>query len=228
MQKLFVVVLAVTQAQSAAPTASAIITRYVQALGGEPAIRAVKTRVSEGEYDNGRGLNTRYKIIEGSPNKRVTMIGVDPVESAMGSGRGFDGVSGWDKNFVGTGLRSLEGRELTDVAREANMLRPLQLLDDCKSTVVESRADSAAVLCNNQTGNRVTFVFDKKTGLLTRQEVAGARSITIHYTDYRLVDGMSVPFKTRIEVPGATLQYHAQTITHNQSVDPKVFQRPVS
>src|SRR5262245_18916740 len=104
---------------------TAILARYVQVLGGEAAIRAVTSRVKEGEYDNGRGLNTRFLIIEEAPNRRVTIIGTDSIDGVMGSGRGYDGTAGWDKNFVGTGLRTLAGRELADVARDADMLRPL-------------------------------------------------------------------------------------------------------
>src|SRR5262245_29960648 len=56
----------------AAPTAAAILARYVRESGGEAAIRAVKSRATEGEFDNGRGLHTRYRIVEEAPNRRVT------------------------------------------------------------------------------------------------------------------------------------------------------------
>ena len=42
---------------------------------------------------------------------------------------------GWDKNLIGTGLRTLEGPELAGIARDADILRPLHLLDECTTTV---------------------------------------------------------------------------------------------
>lgn len=121
--------------QAPAPTATALLNRNVAALGGEAALRAIRTRTTEGQFDNGRGLNTRFRAYEESPNKRVTLIGTDPIDAEGGSGRGFDGAIGWDKNFIGTGLRTLDGRELASFVREADMLRPLNLLDQCTTNV---------------------------------------------------------------------------------------------
>ena len=228
MHKLILVAIVLSQASASQPTPLSVVARYVQALGGEQAIRAVKTRISEGEFDNGRGLQTRYRIIEETPNKRVTLIGTDPIESPMGSGRGYDGVAGWDKNFIGTGLRTLEGRELADAARDAEMLRPLNLLAECTTTAVQSNPDEDVVACSNKTGNRVSFHFSKKTGLLVRQNVEGARAVTIWYDDYRAIEGVRVPFTTRINIAGATIRYNATSITHNKAVDPEVFRKPAS
>src|SRR5262245_34805821 len=107
------------------PTPASVLARYVQALGGEAALRAITTRVTDGAFDNGRGLKTRYRIVEQTPSMRVTIIGADPIDSPGGSGRGYDGAHGWDKSFIGTSLRALDGRELADAARDADMLRPL-------------------------------------------------------------------------------------------------------
>src|SRR6185295_13164497 len=95
-----------------------ILQRYVEAIGGEGALRAVRSRVTTGEFNNGRGLVMPFRIVEQTPNRRVTVIGTHPIDSNEGSGRGFDGVAGWDKNFIGTGLRGIEGQELADLQRE--------------------------------------------------------------------------------------------------------------
>ena len=157
MPILLILALAVTQ--TAPPTASAILIRYVEAMGGEAAMLAVKTRLTEGEYDNGRGLNTTYRIVEETPNRRVTLIATDAIDGPMGSGRGFDGAAGWDKNFIGTGLRTLEGRELADAARDADMHRPLHLFDQCATTSVETSAGANIVVCATKSGSRVKYHF---------------------------------------------------------------------
>ena len=125
MPILFALSLLTLAATQGAPlSAATLVNRYVQAIGGESAILAVTTRISEGEYDNGRGLNTRFRIVEEAPNQGVTLIGPDAIDAPTGSGRGFDGAVGWDKNFIGTGLRTLEGRELAAAARDADVHRP--------------------------------------------------------------------------------------------------------
>jgi zinc protease len=225
---ILVAILALAALTAQAPsTAPAILARYVQAVGGEAAMRAVNSRATEGQYDNGRGLNTRFTIVEDAPNRRVTIIGTDPIDSAMGSGRGYDGARGWDKNFIGTGLRVLEGRELADAARDADMLRPLHLLDDCESTAVERSGGNDVIVCRNKAGAVVRFSFDTRTGLMTSQDInPGPRQIHIAYEDYRAVDGLRLPFRTHIDVAGATITYDAASIRQNVPVDGDVFQQP--
>jgi len=72
MPILLMLVLVITQGASL--TVSAILARYVQAMGGEAAMLAVTTRISEGEYDNGRGLNTTCRIVEEAPEPLVGMV----------------------------------------------------------------------------------------------------------------------------------------------------------
>jgi hypothetical protein len=227
MHKLLFVAIVLSQTGAVQPTPQSVVARYVQSLGGETAMRAVKTRITEGEFDNGRGLRTRYRIFEETPNKRVTLIGTDPIGSPTGSGRGYDGAAGWDKNYIGTGLRSLEGRELVDVAREADLLRPLRLIDDCASTSLENAKTADVVVCATKAGGQLRYHFDRKTGFLMRQDIAaGPRVVTITTDDYRLIDGVRLPFLTQIDVPGAIIRFSAGSITHNKPVDAKVFQKP--
>lgn len=221
-----IAVLAVIATQ-AAPAPPAVIARYVQALGGEAALRAIRTRITEGEFNNGRGLRTRYRIVEESPNKRVTIIGTDPVDGATGSARAYDGTRGWDKNFIGTRLRVLAGRELADAARDADMLRPLHLLDDCASTSVEKAAARTILVCQITAGGVIRHAFDDTTGLLATQDIeAEPLKLHISYEDYRTVDGVKLPFRTHIDIPGATIKYDAWAISHNRPVDGALFQQP--
>lgn len=93
-----------------------------------------------------------FQIVEEAPNRKVTLIGPDAIGSPMGSGRGFDGVKAWDKSFIGTGLRTLEGRELADAARDADVQRLLHLLDDCPGPKIATRPGGHTVTCDIKSG----------------------------------------------------------------------------
>src|SRR5215210_7573559 len=83
--------------QGSNQSATAVLQRYIESIGGETALRTIQTRITEGEFDNGRGLKTRFVSFEQAPNKRVTIIGSASVASDEGSARGFDGAARWDK-----------------------------------------------------------------------------------------------------------------------------------
>ena len=213
------------------PTADTITRRYVNALGGEAALRSVRSRLTEGQFDNGRGLRAPFQIYEEAPNRRVTLIGRGPIESDTGSGRGYDGAAGWDKNFIGTGLRTLVGRELAAVARESDLLRPLRLIDECASARVETTADADVLECRAADGGRLRHHFDRRTGLLVKQEIDvpdRPGTVTVAFEDYRSVDGLQLPFRTRYQLPGATVTYTTTRVTHNTPVDKRVFSLPSS
>jgi hypothetical protein len=213
-----------------APSPAAVLSRHIEALGGDAALRAIRSRLTEGQFDNGRGLKTRFRTYEQAPNKRTTIIGTAAIEDAAGSGRGYDGAAGWDKNFIGTGLRALAGSELAAIAREADLLRPLHLVDDCQSRPVESDAQHDVVICQTASGIRTRLQFDRQTGLLAQQEtdIGNGRTTRMTFEDYRVVDGVRLPFRTRIVLPGAAVSYTTESVRHNVSIDERVFRTPSS
>jgi hypothetical protein len=215
--------------QTARSDASAILDAYIRALGGEQALRAIRTRTTEGTFDNGRGLRTRFRTVEKAPNKRLIVIGSRPLDAEDGSGRAYDGVSGWDKNFVGTGLRTLAGAELASFAAESSLARPLSFATACRRLEILSASDSEAVVnCALPDGRAERLRFNTRSGLLVEQvserEIAG--TATVRYDDYRAVDGVRLPFQTRITLPNAEIRYVVDRVQQNQPVDDAVFARP--
>jgi hypothetical protein len=215
--------------QSPARPETAVLARYVEAIGGEAALRAVRSRVTEGQFDNGRGMNVKYHLYEQAPDHRATVLESAPIAADRGSGRGFDGTIGWDKNFIGTGVRSVEGAELADLKREADVLRPLHLLDPCASVSVETSGADEIVTCRMADGKLVRFGFQRETGLLVRQVTdlaSGRGTVTVMFEDYRVVDSIRLPFRTQISLPGATVTYTTSSVRHNAPIPPSVFARP--
>lgn len=206
----------------------AVFEAYVRALGGEAAIRAVGSRITDGRFENGRGPAVPFRILEKASNRRVTLIGSHPLSSDQGSGRGYDGLRGWDRNFIGTGLRTVEDDELQDLAREADMLRPLNLEADCSSAQIEETASATIVRCRFRHGRAATLHFDRESRLLVRQDLQldAGRTVSSFFDDYRAVEGVKVPFRLRFTAPGANVTYAVDRVRVNEPIDDRTFQRP--
>jgi len=213
--------------------AEALVVRYVNAVGGPAAVSAVTSRVTRGTFDNGRGLVAPFVTWVRTPDKLATHIGPKGINEGQGSGRATDGRVGWDKNFVGTGLRELAANELAEVKRTADPFRPAHLAATCLTLDLDVRTDAAVpgelVLCKLADGIE-RWTFNSVTGLVDRLDVTSStgRSVTIIYDDYRPVDGLLTPFRERIAVPGAIVTYVATTIRYNETVADSLFVRPTN
>ena len=207
-----------------------VLEAHVRALGGEEALRGIQTRVIEGRLFDSRGTKNVFRLLSKAPNQMALIIGHEPIDAPAGSGRGFDGSTGWAKNYEGLGVHAYDGPALADIAREADMLRPLRFRDGCSQLTVERRPGlDAALRCLRDDG-RIDRAYFSMGGLLSRleNEMPGRRAIlTMYQEDYRVVDGITVPFRLRIVVPGTTTVFQADRIVHNLPIDDRVFQKPL-
>jgi hypothetical protein len=210
--------------------AEIMVARYVTAVGGPAAIAAIASRVTRGMFDNGRGMVEPFVTFVKAPDHFATHIGRKEIGDAGGSGRASDGRIGWDKNFVGTGLRDLSASEIAEVRRSADPFRPAHLVSTCTTVAVEERRDPAAgqvLRCELPEGTE-RWSFNAATGLVDRLDITSraGRVTTIFYEDYRRADGVLTPFRERIVLPGAKITYAASSIRFNEVVPDDVFARP--
>jgi hypothetical protein len=193
------------------PTATEVLDRYIQALGGRPALEAVKSRVS-------RGTIRRLKVISMSPVMRGVNRGEeDPLEvverapdhAVMTFGRPgaqivetFDGPSVRIKTPMGE--RQASTSEKAHLAYRFDIRHDLRLLEKAGSSQVvgKDKIDGREVylLRTSMPDNSAALLaFDAKTGLLRRQTVyhqtaIGPEPARTDYADYRKVGGIKVPF----------------------------------
>lgn len=217
---------------NALPTVEQLLTRYVEATGGGMAHEKLTTRAAKGEWENiTRGVRHPIEIYSKAPNKRVEIL--DAPENRGFTGRGYDGSSGWSMNMTETGLRPLEGAELATMRRESDFYRPIKL-DRLYQRLTVTGKDKVGgrevytVEAVPESGNSEKLYFDAETGLLSRRDMTYGRTPVQHYyEDYRVVDGVKLPFVLRSEGP-VRLVTRLTEIKHNVAIEDARFTSPPS
>ncbi len=194
------------------PTATELLDRYIQALGGRKALEAVKSRVSHGTlvhlkvvgagtpgmHGINRGQEDPLTIVESLPSHTVMTFGPPDAEVT----EIFDGPSVRVRTAAGEHPASAE-----DAARLANrfdLRRELKLRDRADSSRVTGKdkidgRDVYLLRTRMPDGNAALLAFDVETGLLRRQTVyhptaVGPEPERTDFEDYRDVGGVKVPF----------------------------------
>jgi hypothetical protein len=222
------------------PGAEQVLERYVAALGGTGAVQRLTTRVikglAEGNLFKGQA---HWEYIAEAPNRRLSILEVPGLGSVVD---GFDGAVAWRRS-ANLPAAVLAGEELAKARRDAEFHRDSNLkkiypdltvtgetvVSGEESYVVEGKPSARAV---------ERFYFSKKSGLLARQDSefetpAGRVVSTALYDDYRVVDGVKIPFLMRVRASGTgtggrDLEFTIKflEVRHNVPVDESRFQKP--
>jgi len=224
-----------TATKSAAlPSAEEVIARYIRAIGGDAAIRNLKTRTSRGtEMTTNRMTPPQtlpIEILQAAPNKSLIARN-DPSGAAL---EGFDGSKGWTKDA--RGQREITGRELADVKRRADFFRYLKIKESYPQmrvlTTEKVRDREAYVVGATSRGDsREKLYFDIETGLLVRQFVVfktafGSIPEVTDFDDYREVSGVKLPFTISWSRPPFSWTLHFAEIRSNAIIDESRFEPP--
>lgn len=147
---------------------------------------------------------------------------------------GFDGKKGWAKDPI-NGLRELEGAELTQLRDETKAssdwktrFKKAELLGIRKV----GTAKAYAIRLTPVSGAVQTQYIDIKTFFLLRADTVavgpqGKTPIETYLSDYRLIDGTYIPFKTRSVVFGIQeVLVTFRAVKNNVPVDETIFFAP--
>lgn len=214
------------------PPAAEVVARYVEAVGGEAALRrhASRTLVTETEL-TGMGLKMTTTTRMAPPAR---MVSTTPVEG-MGTRRsGYDGVVGWSVDPV-DGAALLEGAELEQLAQLAEFHGPLRYEFLFASMETEARAEYGGRPCwrvklVSRSGRVSWQCFDTGTGLMVAMggEMAtrmGTVDATVLLDDYRDFDGVRMAARSTTEVMGQPMVVTLKSVSH-APVDPSAFEPP--
>jgi hypothetical protein len=221
-----------------------VLSKYVQALGGQQALQNAKTRVMTGTVTN-RDLTTANVTItekntgearielatQPNPTIRATN-GTAAWQIGGGGGGGFGG--GANARDI-TGFQVQQGFRLADFALPLNLKQRYQNLS-VKPAYETIDGKQAVVLTGNPYPNVTEdLAFDRDSGLLVRRTVTSgstggfgimALGEQIDYSDYRDVSGVKVPFSVKHSSWNAVATEKFTDVKINAPVNDSVFAKP--
>jgi zinc protease len=215
------------------PTAEKILDRYVERSGGIANYDKITNRYMEGTLDiPAAGLSLQTQIYSAKPNLIYTVAQADAVGEIR---RGTDGKVFWENSLM-SGPRLLEGAELTEALREAAFDRLAYWrkyyaqaeyigVDSVDGTPVSK------VVVTPEEGQPETLYFDQGNGLLIKVESIithqmGDIPVEVFLQDYREVDGIKMPFISRVKVMGQDRTMTTTAVRQNIDMPDTLFAVP--
>ena len=202
-------------------TAQSVVKNYIDAIGGEKALKAVKTvLVTAKGTIQGRSLDMVSKFSnKGMSTSDISMGGMSMMKQVIGDKSGYQTIQGQKK--------AIEGEELVKEKKDAVPFVELSFLTD--KTIILTGIESL----NGQDAYAVQvgttkYFYDVKTGLRVAtenesREGAQKRKTMTYYADYVEVKGVKFPYKTTMDV-GMPLEFITQDVKINEGVTDKDFE----
>lgn len=214
------------------PTLDEVLTRYVQAMGGEKAITAVTSRVAKGTLDVvGVSRNGSFEIYTQAPNKTLTVMDAYPMGTVK---LGFNGKSGWVQTT--TGLTPLKGADLAALGRDSEFYGTIRLRNIYAKVSLLGKSkigyrDVYVIELQPTSGLLERMFLDVETHLpvrLNTHRSVGAQlaAVEVYYDDWREVDGIKLPFRISQSAGGRTLAFNITEIKHNVELNGTLFDQP--
>ncbi len=217
------------EAHAALPTADQVLDKYLAAVGGADAVNKIKTRVQKGKLD-ASGTQYPVEVYSEAPEKRVSIMHQAQGESVTA----FNGEAGW--LAMPHGFHRMTPAEAEAARIDAQLHFPLQLRELYKGFHVhpgEEIAGRPTVLVSAKATGKpdLRLYFDQENGLLLRlvryaETPLGRNPTQIDYADYRVADGVKIPYKWTLTRPNASFTILIDQVQQNVPVDEKLFVMP--
>jgi hypothetical protein len=232
---VLIFVAAATAQQPAKPglTAEQIIEKSIAATGGRQVMEKISSSYAKGimefpaaEVD---GIIERYSK---APNKQLTVTVIDGVGETR---QGFDGQVAWSQDPSGR-VTQLTGAALEDVRigaafNAALNWRALYPKAELAGRESVGGREAYVVKLTAVSGKITTRYYDAETFLLLRETAMydtpqGPMKITAEFSDYREVDGLKTPFRTRQIMPVGEIVFRTTELKDNVPIEDATFAKP--
>ena len=228
----------ITRRLASAPSADAILNRYIQALGGAERLAALTSFVAKGTYE---GFDTYHGKV--ALELYATAMGQRTLVAHTQNGDSvttYDGRNAW---IVGPDkpvsvLQLVPGGDLDGIKLDSDLAFPSKLkqaLTDWRTgfptTTIDDR--EVEVVQAMAGGSRVKLFFDKETGLLSRvvrysKTIVGSVPVQMDYSDYREVAAVKIPFQWRVTWTDGQSTYVLNDVQPNVAIDQARFAKPAA
>jgi hypothetical protein len=230
-----VAALAHPQAQNSLPTLDDLLARNLKARGGVARLKAVQVMRFEGTMETAGGTEVPTTIYMARPN----LIRQEAQVDGRTAVQAFDGRRGWAMNpMMGNSPIEVPGEIARRMADQADFDGPLVDLETKGHRLEMVGPDKAGetpaikVKLTKKSGEQQFIYFDAATALeiMTRGEVdQEGRALTIEsrYSDFRTIDGITLPFGVEVLVNGQRQQkITLSKVEFPSTLDAELFAMP--
>jgi zinc protease len=207
--------------------ASDVVEYYLTAIGGRQKLDAVKTLDQTYTMDMmGTSLTSRMVQDAGKFHMSMTMQGMTLMKQV------YDGEKGMAEQ-QGNQM-PLEGSDLEDIKEQAVLFPERQYGTDGYPVEIKGMEDVNGVSCYKlvvvkPSGTKNTEYYDKTSNLKVKEiqtSVSQGETVTntLEYSDYKQVDGITIPHTISLSGPMPTpIVMKATAVKVNSSIDPSLF-----
>ncbi len=214
------------------PSGNSVMAKYLEALGGKPALEKVATRVEKGNAVLAGGRSLPIEILAKSPDERVSVMHTANGDSVTA----FNGHVG-SLAVPGRPMREMSASDQYAARLDATVMFPANLaaiFDDLKLQPHPETVDghAATVVWGITKGKPpVHLYFDPQSGLLLRMlhyddTALGLNPTQIDYFDYRDVGGVKTPYRWTIARPSGAFTIQLDEVQNNAPIDAVKFVEP--
>ena len=213
------------------PTADQILDKYLAAVGGADALKKIKTRLQKGTLD-AMGMQYPIEVYSEAPDKRVSISH----PQAGSSVTAFNGEVGWLS--IPGGVHRMTAPEREAARIDAELYFPARVRELYKEFRVRPGEEingrvTYLVSATAQGRPPLQLYFDQETGLLLRlvryaETPLGRNPTQIDYADYRVTDGVKIPYRWTLARPNAIFTITVEKVQQNVPIDEKLFVPPPS
>ena len=217
----------------ALPEAEAILDKFVEASGGQAAYAKLKNRVTKMTIEPvGGGMRMKVTRYAARPNKAYTLIETGAVGKIE---QGTNGEVAWEMNPM-SGPAIKEGAEKGIILRagafdkEVNWRKLYSKAECVGLETIDGRECYKVVVTPNE-GEPETRYYDKESNLpakveLTLEVSMGTFAVELFLSDYREVDGVLLPHKSRRVGFGPEMLINIESVKHNVDLPKDRFKLP--
>jgi hypothetical protein len=210
-------------------TVDQVIDKYVQAMGGQQALAAAKSRVMQGTATTRDRQTVPFKVQEKASGEYRIDIDSKPAPTV----RGWDGKTAWVQAFgnahVLEGIQADQSHRLNDLGLPLAIKQRFTSVTVGRYGNVDGTPTIILVARNGDVTEQMQFARD--SGLLLRRSILtrtplGMLLEQVDYKDYRDADGLKAPYEVRYATWNQLSTEKFTDIKVNAPVEDAVFMQP--